>query len=148
VSYADAVNSFAYKRAATQPHFRPSPGPLRGPVATTIRAGFVERLKSGDLLVHEPFGIETRQDIIDTPTLGSDHPGGAGDGWLNHDIDYTAPATLVGTILDGFGGSDVTPPEPDEPAVEVTVKCGTCGETVGFVVSVTEAIAGVLESGR
>jgi hypothetical protein len=147
MSYQDAVNAFAYRKAAQQPHFRPQPGTLMGPTDITIHAGRVDRLKNDDLVVYAPYHVESHREVIETHSLGSSIAN-YDPAFKNHDIDYTTDARLEGTIIEGFHGSDVTPPDPDTPAVEVTVKCGTCAEDVTFLVSITDAIRGTLETGK
>lgn len=147
MSYQDAVNAYAYRRAAQQAHFRRGPGPIPGQHKVTITASEVEALQSEELVVRQPFHVESQQEYIDWHTLGSPMPN-HDPSFKNHNIDYSAPAKIEQTIIEGFGGSDVTPPDPDAPAIRVTVKCGTCGEDVEFLVSLDDAIRGVLETGK
>lgn len=147
MSYQDAVNAFAYRRAAQDPHFRRGPGPIRGGTTVTIKASEVELLQSEDVVARKPYSVEVDHELIDWSVMGSpmlNHD----PAFKNHDIDYSADAKVEGTIIEGFYGSDVTPPEPDVPAVEVTVRCGTCGENVTMLASLTDTIRGVLDTGK
>lgn len=147
MSYQDAVNAFAYRRAAQHPHFRRGPGPIPGITTITVTASEAEALQSEELLIRQPFSVQLETQHIDWHTFGAVMPN-SDPAFKNHNIDYSTDALIEGVIVEGFTGSDVTPPEPDRPSLNVEVRCGTCGQQIGFLVSITDGIRGVLETGK
>lgn len=136
MSYREAANAWAYRRAALNAHFRPNPGPVTGPSEIVVHGGAFTRLQSGDLLVHEPWSMTETRAVIDTPSMGELYPGAdRARTHLDHDIDFTTDARLEPIVVEGFGGSDVTPPEPDFPTTRtfpepVRWRARPCGHEV------------------